>query len=110
VSVAQSFGGVAAAFAVSMAIALPACAPAQGPEHPTVSLRMRGSPPDAVVVIDDQVMGSLELVTARGVALPPGVHHVTVKADGYFPWDREVEAKLPAGPIRLEVALTRVPD
>ena len=27
------------------------------------------------------------------MALPPGVHHVTVKAAGYFPWDREVKAE-----------------
>ncbi len=89
----------------------PGCA-IQGrePATPTVSLRMRGQPADAVVVIDDQALGTLELVMAHGVALPPGVHHVTVKADGFFPWDREVEAKLGQGPVQLEVALTPVPD
>jgi hypothetical protein len=98
------------AIALALALVLAACAPAQEAAHPTVSLRMQGTPADAVVVIDDQAMGTLELVRAHGVALPPGVHHVTVKADGYFPWDREVEAKLGSGMIRLEVALTPVPD
>jgi hypothetical protein len=87
-----------------------ACQPPEAPARPTVSLRMRGTPAEAIVIIDDQALGTLDLVSAHGVALPPGVHHVTVKAVGYFPVDREVEAKLGAGPIQLEVALTPVPD
>lgn len=86
------------------------CEPARAPNQPTVSLRMRGGPPDATVVVDDEPLGSLEFVAAHGVALPPGVHHVTVKAPGYFPWDHEVDAKPGSPVIALEVALTRVPD
>ena len=93
-----------------LALALGACRPAVAPAPPTVSLRMQGTPPEATVVIDDEAVGTLELVTARGVALPVGLHYVTVRAEGYFPWDRRIEAKLGAGPVRLEVALTRVPD
>ena len=92
------------------AVASDGCEPAKQPEQPTVSLRMRGTPLDATVVIDDEPLGSLEFVAAHGVALPPGIHHVTVTAQGYFPWDREVVAKLGSGVIALEVALTRVPD
>ena len=87
-----------------------ACQPANAPAQPTVSLRMRGAPPDAAVTIDDEPLGSFEFVGAHGVALPPGVHHVTVKAPGFFPWDREIDAKAGSGPIVLEVALLRVPD
>ena len=87
-----------------------ACAGPRVATAPTVSLRMHGTPPDAVVIIDDQALGTLELVMAHGVALPAGVHHVTVKADGYFPWDRQVEATLGQGVVKLEVALTPVPD
>jgi hypothetical protein len=76
----------------------------------TVSLRMTGQPPDAAVVIDEEAVGQLDFVAAHGVALPLGVHRVTVKATGYFPWDREVEAKSGSPPIRLDVALTRIPD
>jgi hypothetical protein len=86
------------------------CEPAKDASQATVSLRMRGAPADATVTIDDEPIGSLEFVAARGVALPPGLHHVTVEAHGYFPWDREVDAK-PGSPLMaLEVALTRVPD
>jgi hypothetical protein len=91
-------------------LGLSACAPAQAPTVKTVSLRMQGTPPEASVVIDEELVGQLDFVQAHGVALPPGLHHVTVKAGGYFPMDREVEAKPGSPPIRLEVALTAVPD
>jgi hypothetical protein len=86
------------------------CAEPRTPSLPTVSLRMAGGPPEATVIIDEEAVGTLDLVVAHGVALPPGLHHVTVRARGYFPWDREVEAKPGSPPIRLEVALTPVPD
>lgn len=76
----------------------------------TVSLRLAGTPPDARVVIDDQPMGSLALVVAHGVALPPGPHRITVEAPGYFPLDRMVEAKEGQTAIRLEVALVPIPE
>jgi len=94
--------------AIGMAVA--SCVEPQSPRPPTVSLRMTGGPPDASVVIDEESVGTLDVVEARGVALPPGVHHVTVRASGYFPWDREVEATVGSPPIRLEVTLTPVPD
>lgn len=97
-------------FLLASALLLAACQPAEIPKAPTVSLRMHGTPGDATVIIDEQTFGALDLVAARGVALPPGVHRVTVKAGGYFPWDREVKAELGKGPIQLDVALTKVPD
>lgn len=84
--------------------------PAQSPAAPTVSLRLHGGPADATVVIDEQTVGTFDFVAARGVALPPGAHHLSVTAQGYFPWDREVEAQAGSPPIRLEVDMTRVPD
>lgn len=86
------------------------CAPAASPSRPTVSLRIQGGPPDATVVVDEETLGTLDYVAAHGVALPPGVHHVTVQAAGYFPWDREVDARLGMPPIRLDVVLAAVPD
>jgi hypothetical protein len=86
------------------------CEPAKAANQPTVSLRLRGEPPSALVNVDDEPLGSLDFVAAHGVALPAGIHHVTVSAAGYFPWDREVDAKIGARPIALEVALIRVPD
>lgn len=91
------------------ALALASCGPAT-PAAATVSLRLVGSPPDARVVIDDQLVGPLAFVASRGVALPPGQHRVTIEAPGYFPWDQLVEAKPGAGPVRLEVGLVPVPE
>ena len=76
----------------------------------TVSMRMTGAPKAASVTIDDVFVGSLEIVSARGVALPVGVHRVSVEAPGYLPWDRLVEAKDGAGPVRVEVQLVPTPD
>ena len=73
-------------------------------------MRMVGSPPNATVTIDDIFVGPLDFVSARGVALPPGAHRVSVEAPGYLPWDRMIEAKEGAGPIRLDVRLVAVPD
>jgi hypothetical protein len=95
---------------VLVALGLMACRPPLVAAIPKVSLRMVGTPADATVVIDDEVVGSLDLVAAHGVALPVGVHHVTVKASGYFPWDQEVKAVEGQAPIRLAVALVAVPD
>ena len=85
-----------------------ACGPAREPK--TVSLRMVGSPPNASVTVDDQFVGSLAIVQARGVALPPGQHRVSVEAAGFFPFDQIVEAKEGDAPMRLDVKLTPVPD
>ncbi|MGA2448194.1 MAG: PEGA domain-containing protein [Polyangiaceae bacterium] len=87
-----------------------ACAPAVAPQAPTTSLRLRGSPPDAIVVVDEQTLGTLDYVQAHGVAMPPGVHRITVKASNYFPWDRQVEAKPGSSPVTLDVSLTPIPD
>jgi PEGA domain-containing protein len=86
------------------------CFPAQSPAQRTASLRIQGFTPEATVMIDEEVLGTLDFVAAHGVALPLGVHHLTVQAPGYFPWDRTVEAKLGSALIRLNVVLTPVPD
>jgi hypothetical protein len=98
-------GGVVALVAFLMAGAAVACGGAPGR---TVSLRMGGTPPNATVTIDDQIVGSLDVVGAHGVALPPGQHRVTVEAPGYLPFDKLVDAK--DAPVRVDVALVPVPD
>lgn len=74
----------------------------------TVSLRVRGNVADAQVTIDDIPVGVLAFVAARGVALPPGRHRITVERTGYFPWDALVEAK--DDPIYLQITLVPIPD
>jgi hypothetical protein len=84
------------------------CGPAR--EAKAVSLRMSGGPPNASVTIDDHFVGTLDVVSARGVAVPPGSHRISVEAAGFLPWDKIVEAKEGAGPLRLDVRLAPVPD
>jgi hypothetical protein len=69
---------------------------------------MGGTPPHATVTIDDEPVGTLSHVASRGVALPPGRHRISVEAPGYFPWDREVDAK--SAPVRLSVTLAPLPE
>ncbi len=76
----------------------------------TVSLRMRGNVPDASVTIDDENVGSMEVVQKRGVALPLGVHRITVDKPGYFPVDQLVEARPGSPPIQVDVVLEPIPD
>ena len=96
--------------ALAFALALAACGGAVAPGVKTTSLRMTGAPGDARVTVDDQIVGTLDMVEARGVALPPGSHRVSVEAPGYFPYDTIVEAKEGEKLVRIEAKLMRVPD
>jgi hypothetical protein len=80
------------------------------PPPRTTSLQMSGAPRDASVTVDDQYLGALIYVAAHGVALPPGKHRITVEKAGYFPWDKLVEAHDGDPPLKLDVALTKIPD
>ena len=59
-------------------------------------------------MIDEEYIGPLGYVAARGVRLPIGKHRITVEKPGYFPWDRLVEADRDA--IHLEIQLEPIPD
>ena len=98
--------GVRRAFLALALVA--ACGGGRGAK--TVSMRMTGSPKVATVTIDDHYVGTLDVVSARGIALPPGSHRISVESPGYFPWDKIIEAKEGEGPLRLAVELVRVPD
>jgi hypothetical protein len=78
------------------------------PSVRTVPVRLRGSPPDATVTLDDQRVGSLALVEARGMRVFPGRHRISVEAAGYLPFDRAVEAKDEL--VVVDVKLVPVPD
>ena len=66
------------------------------------------TPGSALVYIDDQYIGTLAAVAARGLRLPEGEHRVTIEKTGYFPFDAIVESRLK--PISLDVKLLRLPD
>jgi hypothetical protein len=102
-------GGRPLLFAVALSGALAGCeSNFPHAKTPTVSLRMQGEPPEASVTIDDEYVGPLSVVMARGVALPVGSHRISVEAEGYFPWDKIVEAR--SGLVRLDVRLNPLPD
>ena len=104
----------AVALALALALGAPimqlgACGPAVG--RPTVSMKLVRSPRtpgDASVIIDEEYIGPLSYVAARGVRVLVGQHRITVEKEGYFPWDRLVEAD--RKPIVLKVKLVKVPD
>ena len=82
-----------------------------GPEAPSAPLslaRSEKSPRDAVVTIDEEYIGPLGYVAARGVKLPAGKHRISIEKPGYFPWDRLVEAG--TEPIHFDVRLEPIPD
>ena len=99
---------IAAAAALVLALAGASCQLTPYSSAPTVSLRVAGNIADAHVTIDDIPVGALGYVAARGVALPPGKHRITVERAGYFPWDTLVEAK--DDPIYLQITLVPIPD
>jgi len=68
----------------------------------------KAAPSDASVTIDEEYIGPLGWVAARGVRLPVGEHRITIERDGYFPFDALVVAG--REPIRLRVKLVRIPD
>jgi hypothetical protein len=93
-----------------LVVVLAACSPAK---PPTTSLRLamlEDAPKNAKVTVDDQPIGSLAFVSKRGVALPPGKHRMTIEADGYLPWDAEIDAGEKGGLIKLDVKLVKKPD
>ena len=97
-----------AALALMLVLAGQACGPPAAPK--TVSMRMVGGPPNASVTVDDTFVGTLDVVSRRGVALPPGTHRVSVEAPGHLPWDKVIEAKEGQAPVHLDVKLVAIPD
>jgi PEGA domain len=82
-----------------------------GGDHPAVPMYVDHIPlaiADASVVIDEQYIGPLGYVAARGMLLPLGEHRITVEKAGYFPWDKIVDAD--RNPIELHVKLVPIPD
>jgi hypothetical protein len=85
------------------------CTQGAGKAAVNLSLRFaRPSPRDASVIIDEEYIGPLWMVAARGVRLPVGEHRITVQKEGFFPWDKLVIAD--RQPIVLDVTLVAVPD
>lgn len=96
--------------AVALAVALLGVAACVPPKPATVSLRLHGNENDALVTINDQLLGPVSRVEKKGVALPVGKHRVTIEKVGFFPFDELVEVKAGDSPISLDVKLERIPE
>lgn len=102
---------VSAPFAYLAAIAI-ALATGCGPALvPAVSLKIQRSPEtprDASVLIDEEYIGPLGIVAARGVRVPIGEHRISIEKTGYFPYDQLIVSD--REDIRLVVKLEPIPD
>ncbi len=97
----------ALAFLFAIALSLVSCSD----PNTAVTLRLekpKAAPRDASVTIDEEYVGPLGIVAARGVRLRTGKHRITVEKDGYFPWDRIVDSD--RDDLFLKVELVPIPD
>jgi hypothetical protein len=102
------FGGTFAFLAAIVITLLTSC----GPQPiPAVSLKMKrdpATPRDASVIIDEEYIGPLGIVAARGVRVPIGEHRVSVERTGYFPYDKLIVSD--RDDISLDIKLEPIPD
>ena len=91
---------------VAVALTLAACG---GTQHPTTTaeLIVIVNPDNASVYVDDHFAATARVFAERPMSFAPGVRHITITADGYFPHD--VEANLPAGSTTVRVSLRPLP-
>jgi hypothetical protein len=78
---------------------------------PAVSLKIQRTPEtprDASVMIDEEYIGPLGIVAARGVRVPIGEHRISIEKTGYFPYDQLIVSD--REDILLKVKLEPIPD
>lgn len=101
------FGVAVSRMVLCVVAALAGCQAHRAAVHLSME-RIAQTPRDASVYIDEQFVGFLGVVAARGVRLPEGEHRITVEKVGFFPWDQLVVSD--RQPIVLKVELRRIPD
>lgn len=89
-------------------LALSACVHTPRAVVPVALQRAPSTPRDASVTVDEEYVGPLYLVAAQGLRVPVGKHRVTVSREGYFPWDRIIEAD--RSTVALAVKLVPIPE
>jgi hypothetical protein len=92
--------------AVLAALAFAWCAGTQ-PVRETATLNVVVVPDTASVFVDDHFAATARVFATRPVNFRPGVRHITITANGYFPHD--VEVNLPAGNTTVRVELRPIP-
>jgi hypothetical protein len=71
---------------------LGACTP-RTPTKPVVDayLSLAIEPPETTVRLDDRVLGSARVLAGRWVAVPHGVHRLSLTAPGFDRYDEEID-------------------
>jgi hypothetical protein len=90
--------------------ALAAC----GPRPPVVRPEAQGllivcPVADALILVDDRVVGNAATLRRRELPILPGVHRIEVQAERHFPRYAEVEIP-PGGHVRIELTPRLRPD
>jgi hypothetical protein len=101
-------GGTLAYLAAIALAFVTGCGPAVTPAVTLRVVREPSTPRDASVTIDEQYVGPLAVVAARGVRLPIGEHRISIEKNGYFPYDALVTSD--RDDVLLKVKLEPVPD
>jgi hypothetical protein len=100
-------GGIAFLAAIAFTL-LTGCGPGPVPAVTLKLVRSPETPRDASVIIDEEYIGPLGIVAARGVRIPLGEHRISVERTGYFPYDKLVVSD--RDDVTLNVKLEPVPD
>jgi hypothetical protein len=88
---------------------LGACTP-RTPTKPVVDafLSLAVDPPETTVRLDDRVLGSARILAGRWVAVPHGVHRLSLTAPGFDRYDEEID--LAPGRHERRVQLVMAPE
>jgi hypothetical protein len=91
--------------AAMLAVLLAACG--SNIRREPARLRLVLEPRTARVFVDDRFRATGRVLHVRPLELAPGVHVLTIEAEGHFPHDLRVD--LPEGDTTIEVTLRPVP-
>ena len=90
--------------------ALAACGPRPPAVRPEAQgLRIDCPVDEALVLVDDRVVGTAASVRQRDLPILPGVHRIEVRDERHFPRYAEVNVA-PGGRVRVPIALRLRPE
>ena len=94
---------------IAQSLLLSGCGTSQyGKEGPRGTVRFKGEPGDALLIVDETHLGPIGMFEESGVKLRPGSHRIVVQKEGFFPEYRIIEVTKDSL-TTLEIALREVP-
>jgi len=76
---------------------------------PRGTLRFECEPHDAILEVDETLLGPASMFEENGLLLKPGTHRVILRLDGHFPEHDMVEI-VEGQVVVLKKALRKIPD